>query len=130
MGIPRLNKKSKLLTLFFALAAISPLLLPTANAQQGDADADLIQEEGWQLVQATCTECHTSQIIVQNSGNREVWKSRLTWMQETQGLGQLEVDVENSILDYLAMNYGQKASSRRPGLSGNLLPDNPYPTTN
>lgn len=130
MKVPRLKIKSNLLTFFFALAAASLPLLSTSNAQQSDTIADLVQEDGWQLVQARCTECHTSQIIVQNSGSREVWKSRITWMQETQGLSQLEADVENSILDYLATNYGQRASSRRPGLSGNLLPDNPYPTTN
>lgn len=130
MAMPGLTIRANLLTWVFALSAVGLFQLSTANAQQGDEVTGLIQEDGWQLVQANCTECHTSQIIMQNSGSREVWKSRIVWMQETQGLGELEVDVEDSILDYLAANYGQRATSRRPGLSESLLPDNPYPTTN
>ena len=64
-------------------ALLLPLLLATANstAQEGGAAGELIQAEGWQLVRDNCTKCHSSQIIVQNSGNREVWKSRIEWMQ-------------------------------------------------
>lgn len=98
------------------------------NAQEIDGVTGLIMNEGWELVQTTCTECHSALIITQNSGNREVWKSRITWMQETQGLQELEVAVVNSILVYLADNYGQKASARRAGLAANLLPNNPYVT--
>ena len=98
------------------------------NAQEIDEVTGLIMKEGWELVQTTCTECHSALIITQNSGNREVWKSRIIWMQETQGLQELEVAVENSILVYLADNYGQKASTRRAGLAANLLPKNPYVT--
>ena len=82
-------------------------------------------------MQANCTECHSAQLITQSSGSREVWKSRIVWMQQTQqGLHELEIEVENSILDYLAANYAQKAASRRPGLTAQLLPVNPYPTDN
>jgi len=96
------------------------------NAQEIDEVTGLIMKEGWELVQTTCTECHSALIITQNSGNREVWKSRIIWMQETQGLQELEIAAENSILVYLADNYGQKASTRRAGLAANLLPKNPY----
>ncbi|PCJ26376.1 MAG: hypothetical protein COA96_05065 [SAR86 cluster bacterium] len=106
--------------------AVAVMLLPSANAQESDRVTGLIKEEGWQLVQANCTECHTAQIIMQNSGNREVWKSRIAWMQNTQGLGELDNDVENSIVNYLSTNYGQKDASRRAGLSAHLFPDNPY----
>ena len=46
-------------------------------------------------------------------------------MQETQGLQQLEESLEESILNYLAQNYGQKESSRA-SLAVTLMPDNPY----
>lgn len=91
-----------------------------------DAASGFITAPGWELVQTTCTVCHSAQIITQNSGNREVWKSRIVWMQETQGLQQLAPDVEASILDYLETNYGPKAASRRAGLAASLLPPNPY----
>lgn len=112
------------------IAGIGLLPINQADAQQRDRVSDLIKQDGWQLVQANCTECHTAQIIVQNSGSREVWKSRIVWMQQTQGLGQLSIDIENGILDYLASNYGQKSSSRRLGLAEHLLPANPYTDTN
>ena len=115
--------------LCLGILLITGMIAPS-HAQQTARVSKLIEKDDWQLVQAICTNCHTAQIIVQNSGSRSVWKSRLIWMQETQGLGQLSVDVENSILDYLAGNYGQKTSTRRPGLAEHLLPTNPYTNTN
>ena len=110
-----------LLTLSVSLASI---------AQEGTAAGELVREQGWQLVRDNCTECHSSQIIVQNSGNRAVWKSRIEWMQNSQGLGELAPEVEDSILDYLATNYGQKAASRRQALPTHLMPDNPNSAAN
>lgn len=108
------------------LSGLAILMSPGSGAQEIDSFTGLKMSEGWLLVQATCTECHSAQLIAQNSGTRAVWKSRVRWMQETQGLGQLTDTVENSILDYLASNYGQKPASRRAGLPSTLMPDNPY----
>jgi hypothetical protein len=47
-------------------------------------------------------------------------------MQETQGMPSLDPTDEGIILSYLAANYGQKASGRRPLLHSSLLPQNPY----
>ena len=94
---------------------ILAVTLSVSSAQQTDNITPLLQEEGWQTVQANCTACHSTQIITQNSGSREVWKSRILWMQETQGLELLAIEVENTILNYLTVNYGQKESSRRAG---------------
>ena len=104
-----------------------PLLLTTASstAQESSTAGELVQEEGWQLVRDNCTECHSSLIIVQNSGNREVWKSRIEWMQSSQGLGDLGPELEGSILDYLTSNYGQKTASRRQTLPTHLMPTTP-----
>ena len=116
-----------------ALAATAFALLPLSfhsTAQESTAAGELLREEGWQLVRDNCTKCHTTQIIVQNSGNRAVWKSRIEWMQDSQGLGELAPEVEDSILDYLATNYGQKAASRRQSLPAHLMPDNPNSQAN
>lgn len=91
-----------------------------------DRVTGLLIADGWELVQTNCTRCHSPQLIIQNSGNREVWQSRLSWMQETQGLEQFDAEVENSILDYLARNYAQKDPSRRASLEAELMPVNPY----
>ncbi|MCH7671926.1 MAG: hypothetical protein IIC59_11575 [Proteobacteria bacterium] len=108
------------------LSAVALLLTQASSAQEIDSFTGLKMSEGWLQVQATCTECHSARLISQNSGSREVWKSRLRWMQDTQGLGQLTINLEDTILDYLASNYGQKPASRRAGLPDQLMPDNPY----
>lgn len=128
MKMPGRRSATGLIILALTLGMFSTLPSSTSSAQQTDRVTGLVQEDGWQLVQANCTECHTSQIIVQNSGTLEVWKSRINWMQTTQGMAELADDVENSILAYLAANYGQKASSRRATLDQDLLPANPYST--
>ncbi|MDA1371514.1 MAG: hypothetical protein O2971_12240 [Proteobacteria bacterium] len=101
---------------------------PQSQAQEHDRVTGLAMDAGWELVQANCTECHSAQLIIQNSGSRAVWKSRITWMQQTQGLHVLEAEVEASILSYLEINYGPKEASRRANLAPQFLPDNPYPT--
>ena len=119
--------KSGFLVAVAGLAALLILAasLSVSSAQQIDDITGLLQEEGWQSVQANCTACHSAQIIAQNSGSRAVWKSRIVWMQ-TQGLQLLASDVENTILDYLTVHYGQKEASRRAGIPAHLLPVNPF----
>ena len=107
---------------FFAAS----LLLQNISAQNTEHVEKLIVDDGWQAVQENCTECHSTLLITQNSGSKAVWVSRIRWMQETQGLQQLEDSLEESILNYLTQNYGQKESSRRASLSITLMPDNPY----
>ena len=106
-----------------------PLLLFTAasftSAKETDDESGLIKAEGWTVVKSTCTVCHAGMMITQNAGNLAVWKSRILWMQETQGLRTLTDEEEAVILNYLSVNYPQKASSRRAGLPARLLPANP-----
>ena len=97
------------------------------TAQETDATTGLIIAQGWDTVQTTCTECHSAQLITQNSGSKAVWQSRITWMQDTQGLRQLNSEEEATILDYLATNYGQKEATRRAALPAAFMPANPYP---
>ncbi len=97
-----------------------------STAQELDPTTGLKMATGWQAVSTTCIRCHSASVITQSSGSREVWKSRIVWMQETQGLEQLENETEVQILDYLAENYAQKAASRRTLIAQKLLPPNPY----
>ena len=123
------NRRSiaKLILTMAAIAAGSSMT--AGSAQEIDQTSGLIVAAGWQQVQATCTECHSTQLIIQNAGSKAVWRSRVLWMQSTQGLRQLEPALEESILSYLATNYGQKESGRRPALPAHLMPDNPYPSS-
>lgn len=113
-------------TLFFSVF----LVTAENSAQSPDAGSELVQAQGWVEVRDNCTECHSAQMITQNSGSRAVWKSRIVWMQETQGLGALSVETENAILSYLARHYGQKESGRRSSLPAHLMPANPLESVN
>ena len=119
--------KNKLILTTFLLGLTAALAVNLPVAQEVPSDtSNLIVAKGWQEVQATCTECHSSLLITQNSGDRAVWESRIRWMQETQGLQVLDPELEESILSYLAANYGQKTFSRRAPLELQFMPKNPY----
>ena len=120
-----MKKKLILTTILFGLTAAFAVNLPVAQ-EVTSGTSNLIIAKGWQEVQATCTECHSSLLITQNSGDKAVWESRIRWMQETQGLQALAPELEESILDYLAANYGQKTFSRRAPLETQFMPANPY----
>lgn len=109
-----------------ALVATLALLSPAQAAEETDRVTGLALEGDWQLVQANCTECHSALLITQNAGSRGVWQIRIATMQETHGMDELEAEVEDRILDYLAEHYGQRQASRRAPLPTHLLPDNPY----
>lgn len=111
------------------LLLIALTVLP-AQAQETDTATGLLMADGWQSVRENCTRCHSSQLIVQNSGSLSTWRSRLRWMQDTQGMPALDTATETTILQYLTDNYGQKNATRRPGLAAELLPPNPYPVAN
>lgn len=81
-----------------------------------DAETGLLVAEGWQIVKASCTGCHSGKLIIQNRMTRKAWHEKIIWMQETQGLWDLG-EHEAVILDYLGKNYGpQPRHGRRAPL--------------
>ena len=87
-----------------------------AADQEIDKETGLIIAPGFEQVKATCTACHSPMLVTQNKADRDGWLEMIRWMQDKQGLRQLEPDLENAILDYLADNYGPVAASRRAPL--------------
>lgn len=81
----------------------------------------LVMAEGYQLVKAHCSACHSPSLIVQNHMRRERWLETIRWMQATQKLWPLG-DAEPAILDYLETWYGPKTQYRRPPLQEALMP--------
>ena len=69
-----------------------------------DVATGFVVDEGFEIVKATCTACHSSAIVLQNKFTREGWKAKIVWMQETQGLWDLGGN-ESIILDYLAKHH-------------------------
>ncbi|MCB0555582.1 MAG: hypothetical protein KDD02_18690 [Phaeodactylibacter sp.] len=72
--------------------------------------------EGFEVVRANCTVCHSGHLVAQNRATRDGWQEMIRWMQRTQGLWQLG-DKEAVILDYLAANYAPQEMGRRANLN-------------
>lgn len=80
-----------------------------------DPESGLIIDEHYELVNGTCSACHSINLVTQNSATREGWKELIVWMQKTQKLWDLGEN-EILILDYLEKNYAPKEQGRRAPL--------------
>lgn len=103
-----MNTKTGAAIFLFLFVGLSGL--PDAGA------ADLPPGPGRDQVVQNCTACHSAAIILQNRMTRERWDETITWMQEKQGLWELEPDLRNTILDYLSRHFGAGAPAK--GASG------------
>ena len=79
-------------------------------------ETGFVVDEGWELVRANCTACHSSKLVTQNRADRAGWESMIRWMQETQKLWDLGEN-EPIILDYLAKHYAPQRKGRRAQLT-------------
>ena len=71
--------------------------------------------DGFEVVRANCTGCHSGKLIAQNRATRDGWQEMIRWMQRTQGLWELGGN-EDTILNYLAANYAPQEIGRRASL--------------
>lgn len=71
--------------------------------------------EGLKAVINNCTNCHSSQLVIQNRMTKERWKNTIVWMQETQGLWDLGNN-EEVIVNYLGTYYAPEEKGRRENL--------------
>lgn len=102
-----MNKFSKQI-----LISVTVLLICASSVWAEEVDYQGLPEgKGRDLVLETCTACHTASIILQNHMTRKKWDETLTWMQDKQGLWELEPPVRNTILDYLAKHQGEGTSN-------------------
>ena len=83
-----------------AAETVPPAEVPAAALSNG-----LIEDAGWELVQANCSGCHSLSLVTQNHMTRSNWIHTIRWMQKKQGLWELG-DSEAVIVDYLEKNYG------------------------
>lgn len=90
-----------------------------------DASTGLVKADGWELVAANCTACHSAKLVTQNRGDRQHWLSMIRWMQQTQNLWPLAPEVEDKLLSYLSTHYGAKGFARRAPLPAHLMPPDP-----
>ena len=74
-------------------------------------------DENLVLVKAHCTGCHSPKLVTQNRGSEEDWADLIVWMQEEQGLWEIDEESKTKIVKYLATHYGQDTQNqRRKGL--------------
>lgn len=109
-----------------ALGLLLGLAVTPAFTAEQDPQTGFIIAPGWETVRNNCIACHSAQLVTQNSGSRQHWLSLIRWMQDKQGLWAFDAETENTILEYLSTHYGPKTGARRPPLTAEQLPDNPY----
>ncbi|MXW03157.1 MAG: hypothetical protein F4X59_03975 [Holophagales bacterium] len=92
------------LALLVTLASVAAAQEPATPV---DAESGLIKDAGglWETARDHCTECHSAALLQQNRTSRDGWIRTIRRMETDEGLEPLG-DLEESILDYLAANYG------------------------
>lgn len=118
-----LTEKSLRRSIPFLVSACAIAASVGTNAQTTNT---FIEGEGRKTVEATCTRCHSSTLVTQNSGSEYTWRIRVRLMQTSHGMSAIDEATESTIVDYLAAYYGQKASARRAALKPKFMPANPY----
>ncbi len=118
------------------MAVLSTMFIPAVMAADAnqvknypvDPTTGLIMAPGWEVVKQQCNACHTSLIIPQNVGSREVWRDTIQWMIDTQGLWDLS-DTWEPVLDYLETYYNETGIDmkifRRKPLTPEQMPPMP-----
>ena len=84
----------------------------------------------WELVRGNCTACHSAKLITQQRGTAAQWLAMIRWMQKKQNLWQFDPGTEGRIIAYLAKNYPPDAARRRAAIPPELMPPNPYSSSN
>jgi len=90
------------------------LVLGSALTVFAEAEPELPKGPHRDVVEETCTACHSAAIILQNRMNRKRWDETITWMQKEQGLMSLSQKVRNQILDYLESVQGMASPAGKP----------------
>ena len=79
------------------------------------------------VVEETCTACHSAAIILQNRMSRKRWNETITWMQDEQGLMELPPVTRTQILDYLETVRGMASPAGKPSPKTHRMYEFDYP---
>jgi hypothetical protein len=94
----------------------TPVVFDSIDIRNGiHVPTGMIADTGCAEVVQNCGGCHSLDLVKQNRATKEGWKDIISWMQETQKLWDLGLQ-EETILHYLAKNYGPKNTGRRKNL--------------
>lgn len=78
-----------------------------AGAQDNGEYGGLPAGEGRDVVYAVCDGCHSIRLVQQQGMSRTRWAKTLEWMVEEQGMPELDPETRETVLDYLADNFGE-----------------------
>lgn len=93
-----------------ALLVLGVCVAPVQSIAQNDPfGADWPPGEGRELAGAWCVGCHSLNLVKQQGLTREGWDVLLTWMSEKQKMPPLEGEYRQTVLNYLASNFGVDA---------------------
>ncbi len=89
--------------------ALDPSFEMTARAARIFNPSDdywgLPRDEGYELVSAYCSACHSLNIVMQQKATAERWNEILDWMVETQGMARLNQEDQSVIHTYLSTHF-------------------------
>ena len=103
------------------------MLFSSASTAVAEVDPPLPKGPNRDVVEETCTPCHSAAIIVQNRMTRKRWDETITWMQKEQGLGDLTSKTRNQILDYLETVQGMTSPAGKPSPEIHRMYEYDYP---
>lgn len=96
-----------------AAAGLAAGLPPTSHAQEtGERAEDYPDLPGREETFAYCTGCHGFKVVAAQGMTRQQWDGTLTWMTERQGMGDIEGETRDLVLDYLEKAFPPR---RQPG---------------
>ena len=80
--------------------------ISTLQAQEDPFGANWPEGEGRNLTGAWCGGCHSLNLVKQQGLTRDGWDVLLDWMSEKQKMPPLKGEPRDTVLDYLAANFG------------------------
>jgi hypothetical protein len=86
-----------------------------AMAERAEEETVLAEGEGRAETFAYCTVCHNTALIRRSAFTRDRWDELMDWMAEKHGMNPLEGEFRQTIVDYLAAQYGPRQRGPRGG---------------
>ena len=96
-----------LLWIFFAAPAPGAAETRHATEPPEDGIGLLAAGRGAAETYAACTACHSERIVIQQGLPRRQWDELLDWMVDEHGMAPLRGRLRDTVLDYLARQYGR-----------------------
>ena len=86
-----------------------------AISQRTEEETVLAEGPGRSETFGYCTACHNTGLIRRSAFTRERWDELMDWMTEKHGMTPLEGELRQTIVDYLAAQYGPRQRGPRGG---------------